>query len=87
MLAAGEIEGIARGHNQADHRLGDPHALELFHQARQQGFRVGDAEENQDLIEDVAAEFDEAETDAPGDGHQDDEHECQAGAVEHENEF
>jgi len=76
--AADQIERIARGHHQANHRLRDSHALKYFHQAQRHPLRVGDAQKDQYLTEDVAAEFEYAETDVPGDWHQRNEHKRQA---------
>ena len=77
-----QVERIARGDHQADHRLAGAQVLHLLHHARQHRFRRRGAQHHQQLFLDVANELDDAEAMQAADDAQHDKDEEQTSQVE-----
>ena len=77
-----EVERIAGGDDQADHRLPAPQILHLAHDARQHRLRRCGAGDDEDVLADVAQQLPDAEAGGARDGAEDDEDEERAREVD-----
>ena len=77
-----EIERIAGRNDEADRRLLDAQVLHLGHHPRQHRFRRRRAEHDQELLLDVADEFEDGKAVPPRDEPQHDQDEDEAGGIE-----
>ena len=82
MLVPSRLKRVAGRDDQADDRALGAGALQLLHQRRQRGFRRRGAEDEQQLLLEVADQLEDREAVPPGDGAEHDEHEEQGGQVE-----
>src|SRR5471032_3410279 len=80
--SAVQVEGIARGDDQPDHRFRAAERLHLDHDAREHRFRRGGAQHDQKLFLNVLDEFPDAEAVQEGDESEDHEYECDTGDVD-----